>query len=247
MFAAEAAGRALPAAEAVGPQGKVVAVDLAKRLVQLGEAKARAKGLRNIEFKTGDMLALDYPDASFDVVVCVFGIFFVPDMAAAARELWRIVRPGGRLAITTWGPERDVADSLAALLQRLGADAHAAYSGISSDGLRHFWRFGAEALAHLGAEHLFWRVMPSRFVAIFQVRASATERTLAVGENHQDKGRRDRDVLQLEVCDDDQGLKPAQMSRLMRRGEQHPHRATEGDSACLLGPTAVRFGSGVAT
>ena len=105
MFAAEAAGRALPAAEAVGPQGKVVAVDLAKRLVQLGEAQARAKGLRNIEFKTGDMLALDYPDASFDVVVCVFGIFFVPDVAAAARELWRIVRPGGRLAITTWGPD----------------------------------------------------------------------------------------------------------------------------------------------
>jgi ubiquinone/menaquinone biosynthesis C-methylase UbiE len=98
-------GSALPAAEAVGPQGKVVAVDLAERLVQLGEGKARAKGLRNIEFKTGDMLALDYPDASFDVVVCVFGIFFVPDIVAAAKELCRMVRPGGRLAITTWGPD----------------------------------------------------------------------------------------------------------------------------------------------
>jgi SAM-dependent methyltransferase len=98
-------GSALPAAEAVGAGGKVVAVDLAERLVALGEAKAREKGLVNIEFRTGDMLALGYPDASFDVVVCVFGIFFVPDMVAATKELWRMVRPGGRLAITTWGPD----------------------------------------------------------------------------------------------------------------------------------------------
>lgn len=98
-------GSALPAAEAVGPQGKVVGVDLAERLVQLGEAKARAKGLGNIEFKTSDMLALGYPGASFDVVVCVFGIFFVPDMVTATKELWRMLRPGGRLALTTWGPD----------------------------------------------------------------------------------------------------------------------------------------------
>lgn len=98
-------GSALPAAEAVGPQGKVVAVDIAERLVQLGEAKARAKGLNNIEFKTGDMLALGYPGASFDVAGCVFGIFFVPDMVAATKEVWRMLRPGGRLAISTWGPD----------------------------------------------------------------------------------------------------------------------------------------------
>ena len=36
--------------------------------------------------------------------MCVFGVFFVPDMAAAVRSLWSLVRPGGRLAITTWGP-----------------------------------------------------------------------------------------------------------------------------------------------
>jgi ubiquinone/menaquinone biosynthesis C-methylase UbiE len=98
-------GSALPAAEAVGPEGKVVAVDLAERLVALGAAKAREKGLANLEFRTGDMLALGYPDASFDAVICVFGIFFVPDMVAATKELWRMLRPGGRLAITTWGPD----------------------------------------------------------------------------------------------------------------------------------------------
>jgi ubiquinone/menaquinone biosynthesis C-methylase UbiE len=97
-------GSALPAAERVGAGGKVVAADLAENLIALAQTKANAKGLRNIEFRVDDMLALGYPDASFDAVVCVFGIFFVPDMVAAVRELWRMVRPGGRLAITTWGP-----------------------------------------------------------------------------------------------------------------------------------------------
>ena len=40
----------------------------------------------------------------FDAVVCVFGVFFLPDMAAAVSRLWQRVRPGGVLAITTWGP-----------------------------------------------------------------------------------------------------------------------------------------------
>jgi ubiquinone/menaquinone biosynthesis C-methylase UbiE len=97
-------GSALPAAERVGPNGKVVAADLAENLIALAQAKANARALKNIEFRVADMLDLGYPDASFDAVVCVFGIFFVPDMAAAARELWRMVRPGGRLALTTWGP-----------------------------------------------------------------------------------------------------------------------------------------------
>ena len=50
------------------------------------------------------MTALGYPDACFDAVVCVFGVFFVPDMTALVTELWRMVKPRGKLAITTWGP-----------------------------------------------------------------------------------------------------------------------------------------------
>lgn len=96
---------ALPAARKVGAAGRVVAVDLAEKLLARAAEKAKADGLENLEFRVDDMLALAYPDGYFDAVVCVFGIFFVPDMATAVRELWRQVRPGGRLAITTWGPE----------------------------------------------------------------------------------------------------------------------------------------------
>ncbi|WP_024879502.1 class I SAM-dependent methyltransferase [Methylosinus sp. LW3] len=98
-------GSALPAAERVGPKGRVIAVDLAERLIALAASKAQSKGLATIEFRVADMLALGYPDDAFDAVICVFGVFFVPDMTGAVRELWRMVRPGGRLAITTWGPD----------------------------------------------------------------------------------------------------------------------------------------------
>ena len=95
---------AIPAAEVVGPGGSVVGVDLAENLLELARAKAEKRALENIDFQSGDLTNLPFPDDSFDAVVCVFGIFFVPDMEAALRELKRVVRPAGRLAITTWGP-----------------------------------------------------------------------------------------------------------------------------------------------
>jgi ubiquinone/menaquinone biosynthesis C-methylase UbiE len=99
-----AGASALPAAESVGPMGSVIGVDLAKELLALARTKAIQRRLANIEFEIGDMLSLRFPTETFDAVVCVFGIFFVPDMSRAAGELWSRVRPGGKLAVTTWGP-----------------------------------------------------------------------------------------------------------------------------------------------
>jgi ubiquinone/menaquinone biosynthesis C-methylase UbiE len=99
-----AGASALPAAQSIGPTGKVIGVDLSQKLLELAWTKATQRHLANIDFELGDMLSLRFPNESFDAVVCVFGIFFVPDMDAAVRELWRCVRPGGQLAVTTWGP-----------------------------------------------------------------------------------------------------------------------------------------------
>lgn len=95
---------AIPAAEKVGPKGFVLGIDLAETLLELARKKASDHRLQNIEFRAGDILDLRLPKSGFDAVVCVFGIFFVPDMPAAIRELWEVLRPGGQLAITTWGP-----------------------------------------------------------------------------------------------------------------------------------------------
>ena len=95
---------ALPAAELVGPTGYVLGVDLAENLLELARHKAANRQLHQVEFRLADMLNLDMPEADYDAVVCVFGIFFVSDMTAAVRQLWQRVKAGGYLAITTWGP-----------------------------------------------------------------------------------------------------------------------------------------------
>ena len=153
---------ALPAAQAVGPEGSVLGIDLAERLLAAARAKAIDRGLPNVEFRVGDLLDLRVLASHYDAVVCVFGIFFVPDMAAAVRELWKAVRPGGTLAITTWGPRffepantafwnavRDVApdhyksfnpwDRICdpASLQNLFAEAGIAHSAATAESGRH--------------------------------------------------------------------------------------------------------------
>lgn len=95
---------AIPAAEIVGPDGTVIGVDLAENLLELARAKANQRGLTNIQFQSGDLTRLPFDGGNFNTAVCVFGIFFVPDMDAALRELKRMVCGGGRVAITTWGP-----------------------------------------------------------------------------------------------------------------------------------------------
>jgi ubiquinone/menaquinone biosynthesis C-methylase UbiE len=96
---------AIPAAERVAPTGRVVAVDLAENMLDLARAKADRAGLaRVLTTRCTDLEQLDEPAGSFDAVVIVFGLFFLPDMARAVARLWRLVAPGGQLAVTTWGP-----------------------------------------------------------------------------------------------------------------------------------------------
>jgi len=98
-----AGASAIPAAHAVGPAGRVLGIDAAAPMVELARAEAARQGLTNIEFRRGDATSTGLTDSSFDAVVCVFGVFFASDMAAFMREMWRLVRPGGVLAVTTWG------------------------------------------------------------------------------------------------------------------------------------------------
>jgi len=99
-----AGSSAIPAARAVGPAGRVLGIDAAEPLLELARARAAREGLANTEFRHGDATCTGLPGGCADAVVCVFGVFFAPDMPAFAAEMWRLVRPGGALAITTWGP-----------------------------------------------------------------------------------------------------------------------------------------------
>jgi ubiquinone/menaquinone biosynthesis C-methylase UbiE len=101
---AGAGASALAAARRVAPEGRVLAVDLADDLLALAREKAETVGLESVlETRCADLESLD-EGLTFDAVVIVFGLFFLPDMVAAASHLWRLVSPGGQLAVTTWGP-----------------------------------------------------------------------------------------------------------------------------------------------
>ncbi len=90
---------ALLAAQVVGPSGHVVGVDLSEGM--LAQARRKAGDLP-VEFRQMDSEALQFNDASFDVVLCGFGVFFPPDIVRGLREMHRVLRPGGRVAFSTW-------------------------------------------------------------------------------------------------------------------------------------------------
>ncbi len=97
-------GAGMAAAEHVGPAGEVVLSDVASAMTAIAAARAAALGLANVSSLDLDIESIDQPDGSYDVVLCREGLMFATDHAAAARELVRVLRPGGRAAIAVWGP-----------------------------------------------------------------------------------------------------------------------------------------------
>lgn len=92
---------ALPAARA---GAAVTGVDIAANLLEQARSRARAEGL-TIQFDEGDAEQLPYDNASFDVVVTMFGAIFAPRPDRVAAELIRVCRPGGRIAMANWTRE----------------------------------------------------------------------------------------------------------------------------------------------
>jgi ubiquinone/menaquinone biosynthesis C-methylase UbiE len=83
------------------PRGRVTAVDFSPAMLAQAASKAAAAGLRNVELVERDMQAVGYHE-QFDVAVCAFGIFFVDDMAGELRHIATMVKPGGRIVISTF-------------------------------------------------------------------------------------------------------------------------------------------------
>ncbi|MBI4423806.1 MAG: methyltransferase domain-containing protein [Elusimicrobia bacterium] len=97
------------------PRGSVKAVDVAEDMARAASENAARRGLGNFEALSYDGLRLPFPDRSFDAVLCRHGIIFMPDMAAAVRELARVARPGGVVVAAYWlAPERNPWASLPA-------------------------------------------------------------------------------------------------------------------------------------
>lgn len=83
---------------------RVTGVDYVPALLERAGARAAADGLE-LDLREADAEALPYADGAFDVVLSTFGVMFTPDQARAARELARVCRSGGRIALASWTPD----------------------------------------------------------------------------------------------------------------------------------------------
>jgi len=83
---------------------EVTSTDYVPALLDKGHARAKAEGLL-VNFRVADVEALPFQDASFDAVLSTYGVMFAPDHVRAAREMLRVVRPGGRIGMANWTPD----------------------------------------------------------------------------------------------------------------------------------------------
>jgi enediyne biosynthesis protein CalE5 len=98
----------LSAAKKAGADGSVVATDISAEMLAFGRERATAAGLENIEFIESDAMTLEFPEDSFDAALSRWGIIFEPDGEGAAARVRGFLKPGSRMAISSWGPPERV-------------------------------------------------------------------------------------------------------------------------------------------
>lgn len=83
--------------------GEVVGVDLSGGPLALAAQRAKQRGLSNVRFQEADVHQLPFPDSSFDRITTRLGVMFFADLPQALREMHRVLKPGGRVALLAWG------------------------------------------------------------------------------------------------------------------------------------------------
>jgi ubiquinone/menaquinone biosynthesis C-methylase UbiE len=88
--------------------GKVIATDLSEDMLEIAREKAAKRGIKNIETQVCDVCELPFADNTFDAISCRMGFMFFPDVLLAAKEMARVLKPGGRIATSVWNvPEKN--------------------------------------------------------------------------------------------------------------------------------------------
>lgn len=101
-------------AEKIGKSGSIVGIDLNAGMIEVAERSAPS----GVEWHQGDVMALPFPDHSFDMAFCQQGLQFFPEKVAALQEIRRVLVPGGALIVTVWSAVPALATALAEALTK---------------------------------------------------------------------------------------------------------------------------------
>lgn len=175
---------------------RVVGVDYVPSLLARARERASAERLE-VEFVEGDAEQLPFPSASFDVALSTFGVMFAPDQARAARELVRVVRRGGRIALASWTPEGFVGRMLVTVAKHVPPPpgvASPVYWG-NEQRLRELFP-EVSALTCRRQQFVFRYESAQHFVDVFQRYYGPTHRAFAA-LNADEQARLGRDLREL--------------------------------------------------
>jgi SAM-dependent methyltransferase len=93
---------ALTIADLIGPDGRVVGTDAVPEMVEASRREGHRRGLHNASFEVAAADSLPFPASTFDAVVSRFGVMFFPSPVDSVREMLRVLKPGGRIAMAVW-------------------------------------------------------------------------------------------------------------------------------------------------
>lgn len=128
---------AIAIAQMLGPEGRVQAIDLSDKMLDKALQNITKAGLRNIDLHTMDAEHLEFKAQYFDAASCAFGLPFLPDMLRGAREIFRVLKPGGRFMFSAFSPQAfsPLAELFRAHIAEYGIDiSDADWRRLSDDG-----------------------------------------------------------------------------------------------------------------
>jgi len=96
-----------PLAETVGSSGQISGIDWSEKMIEHAREEATKRGLQNVNFGHMDAEQLDFAEASFDVAINSLGAMYYPDPDKAFREMYRVLKPGGRAGALVWGRRKE--------------------------------------------------------------------------------------------------------------------------------------------
>ncbi len=191
-----AAGTGEPALTIAGQikKGKVIITDLSEKMLDIAKENAIKKGINNIETIVCDACDLPFENHTFDAVSCRLGFMFFPDMTLAAKEMVRVLKPGGRIATSVWNvPEKNfwVTGIMSPIIKHLNLPAPApdspgmfrcAKDGLISNmfaqsGLKNISVTEVEAKLQCKATDVYWTLMNELAAPVVAAMNNADETT----------------------------------------------------------------------